>query len=137
MIFLNIICRFFANAGFSLFILMIMFVGAISLVAITQKGKINYGNRCHCTLDDSVISYLNQKEIIAYDYELKCNTLYLDLVLEDNTTKDTAKSLLIRLSSHYKDIGYNVNTQITLKGDNYIILASLVDYEITLSTTDI
>ena len=135
--FLNKVWRFCVKTGCCLFLLLIMFIGAVSLVAITQKGKINYGNRCNCSLNENVISYLNQKEIIAYDYDLQCNTLYLDLVLEENATKETAKSILIRLSSYYKTIEYNVDTQITLKGNNYLILASLVNQEITLTTTNI
>lgn len=131
------IWQFCVKTGCCLFIFFIMFVSAVSLVAITQKGKINYGNRCKCSLNENVISYLNQKEIISYDYDLKCNTLYLDLFLEENTTKETAKSILVRLSSYYKTIEYNVDTQITLKGANYLILASLVNQEVTLTTTTI
>lgn len=131
----NYIWRFFVKGGQALFLLFLMFIAAISLVGITQKGRINYGSRCHCQLNENILSYLNQKEIIAYDYELNCNTLYLELVLDNTTKKETAKALLVRLSSYYKELNYNVDTQITLKNDIYLILASLVNGEITMSTT--
>ena len=124
---------FSVKAGLSLFIFTTMFITSVILVSITQKGKINYGNRCISSFDEQIISYLNQKEIISYDYEFKCNTLYLDLTLDEDITKEGAKVLLISLSSYYDEINYNVDTQITVKGDTYLILATLVNKEITIS----
>lgn len=129
--------NFFSKMGFSLFLLTIMFFGAVSLVSITQKGKVYYGERCNSTLDKKIISYLNQDEIISYDYELNCNTLYLDLTLESSIKKERAHALLVRISSYYKSIDYNVDTQITLKGNDFLIFATLVDNEITLTSTNI
>ncbi len=126
---------FSVKSGLSLFIFTIMFITSVILVSITQKGKINYGNRCISSFNEQVLSYLNQEEIISYDYDFKCNTLYLDLTLNEGITKEGAKVLLIRLSSYYDEINYNVDTQITLKGDNYLILATLVNKEITINIT--
>lgn len=131
------IWNFCYKAGLSLFLIAFMFAGAVSLVSLTQKGKINYGSRCIASLDPRAIEFLNQKEIISYDSELQCNTLYLDLYLDEQTTIENAKALLVRISSYYDSINYNVDTQITLKGSNYLILASLVDKEITISITNI
>ena len=126
---------FSVKAGLSLFIFTTMFITSVILVSIAQKGEINYGNRCISSFDEQIISYLNQKEIISYDYEFKCNTLYLDLTLDEDITKEGAKVLLISLSSYYDEINYNVDTQITVKGDTYLILATLVNKEITISIT--
>ena len=73
--------------GFVLFLWTIMFIGAISLFSIAQKGTVYYGDRCQSTLNQKAIDYLNQDEIIAYDYELNCNTLYLDLSVKDDLKK--------------------------------------------------
>lgn len=126
---------FLSKAGFSLFLLTIMFVGAISLVSITQKGKIYYGNRCLGNINEKALKYLNQDEIISYDYELKCNTLYLDLVLQDDIKEESVKGLLVRISSYFTSINYKIDTHITLKGFDYMILATIVNEEITMSTT--
>lgn len=134
---LKTLWNFSCKAGFSLFLMSVMFIGAVSLVSLTQKGKVYYGNRCNAALNEKAINYLNQEEVIAYDYELNCNTLYLDLTLDDNITKEKAKALLVRISSYYKSINYNIDTQITLKGTNYMILATLVNQEITMSTTQL
>lgn len=131
------IWRFCIKGGLSLFLLCIMFSLSVTLVSIAQKGKTNYGRRCYAIQNNDLINFLNQEEIIAYDYELQCNTLYLDLSLNNDITIENAKALLVRISSYYTTINYNVDTQITLKGNNYLILASLVDKEITMSITHI
>ena len=135
MIIIKKIWKFSVKAGLSLFIISAMFVGAVSLVSLTQKGKVYYGNRCHSISNEKILTFLKQEDIIAYDYELKCNTLYLDLTLQDFMTSENAKALLIRLSDYYDTIEYNVDTQITLKGNDYMILASLVNKEVTMSIT--
>lgn len=137
MIILKKTWSFCAKAGLSLFILLVMFIGAISLFSISQKGKIYYGNRCISSINKDAIKYLNQNEIISYDYELNCNTLYLDLTLDDSISAENAKALLVRISSYYESINYDTNTQITLKGNNYLIFASLVDKEITMSISNL
>lgn len=129
--------KFSYKTGFSLLLLSLMFVSAISLVSLTQKGNIYYGNRCNSVINEKALAFLNQEEIISYDYELNCNTLYLDLNLEESVSINNAKALLVRISSYYKSINYNIDTQVTLKGNNYMILASLVEQEITMSITNI
>ena len=126
---------FSVKIGTSTFLLCIMFIGAISIFSLTQKGKVYYGKRCNSTMNIDSIDYLNQNEVIAYDYELKCNTLYIDLTLIDTITKENAKALLLRISSYYKNINYTTDTQITLKGKDYLIFASFVDSEITMNIT--
>ena len=127
--------HFLAKCGLIIFIYFLMFIGSVSLVSITQKGVINYGDRCNSILNNHAINYLDQAEIIAYDYELNCNTLYLDLSVNDDLSETTIKSLLVRISSYYKEINYSVDTQITIKNSKYLILASLVNYEVSLSVT--
>lgn len=125
------------KSGAALIILTIMIVGAISIFSISQKGKIYYGNRCVLSLDNRAIDYLNQNEIIAYDYDFKCNTLYLDLNVEENITKEKSKALLVRISTYYKDINFNSDTQVSLKGSDYLILASLVNGEVSMTTSSL
>ena len=127
--------EFLYKGGVFLFLLGLMFFGSVSLVSLTQKGKVYYGNRCNSSLDKKTISFLNQEEIISYDYELNCNTLYLDLNVNDHISIENAKTLIIRMSSYYKAINYNVDTQISLKGFNYIILASIVQNEVTMNVS--
>ena len=127
--------HFLAKCGLIIFIYCLMFIGSVSLVSITQKGVVNYGNRCNSILNNQAIYYLDQTEIIAYDYELNCNTLYLDLSVNDDLSETSIKSLLVRISSYYKEINYSVDTQITIKNSKYLILASLVNYEVSLSIT--
>lgn len=129
--------NFSVKAGLSLLILLIMLIASIALVSFTQKDKVYYGNRCISQLNEKVLNYLNQEEVISYDYELNCNTLYLDLTLEDSITKEKARALLVRISSYYKSINYTIDTQITLKGNDYIILASIIDEEVTMSFTQL
>lgn len=126
------------KAGLTLFIWTIMFIGAISLFSLTQKGTIYYGNRCTSTLNKKAIDYLNQEEIIAYDYELNCNTLYLDLNVKDNLNKEKIIALLVRISNYYQSINYIVDTQVTIKNNNYLILASLIeDGTVSLSVSEL
>lgn len=117
--------NFLYKSGIILFIYFFMFVGAVSLVSITQKGTVYYGDRCNSTLDSKALSYLNQEEIIAYDYNLQCNTLYIDLVVDDTIKQETSKALLVRIYSYYDSIDFDIPFQISLKGANYLILASL------------
>lgn len=127
--------KFLYKGGISFFLLGLMFFSSVSLVSLTQKGKVYYGNRCHSSLDKKTISFLKQEEIISYDYELNCNTLYLDLNVNESTTIENAKALIIRISSYNESINYNIDTQISLKGLDYIILASIVQNEVTMSVS--
>lgn len=129
--------KFLYKGGLSLFLLVFMFFSSVSLVSLTQKGKAYYGNRCNSLINKKTISFLRQEEIISYDYELNCNTLYLDLNVNNHITIEKAKALIIRISSYYESINYNVDTQIFLKGYNYIILASLVKNEVTFSVSSL
>ena len=120
-----------------MFIYVVMFIGAISLFSITNKGTVYYGDRCNSSLDEKAIDYLNQEEIIAYDYELNCNTLYLDLNVKDELNEGQITALLVRISNYYKTIQYEVDTQISIKNSKYLILASLINYEVSLSITSL
>lgn len=135
MITLKTIYKTLWKSGAVLIILTIMLLGAISIFSISQKGKIYYGSRCVLSLDNKAIDYLNQDEIIAYDYDFKCNTLYLDLNVDENITKEKSKALLVRISSYYKSINFNSNTQVSLKGNDYLILASLMNGEVSMTTS--
>ena len=125
--------KFLYKGGISLSLFILMFFGSVSLVSLTQKGKVYYGNRCNSSLDKKTISFLKQEEIVSYDYELNCNTLYLELNVDDHITIENAKALIIRISTYYKSINFNVATQISLKGKDYIVFASLVENETTMS----
>lgn len=129
--------HFLAKCGLVIFIYFLMFVGSVSLVSLTQKGKVYYGNRCNSILNNQAIEYLKQDEIIAYDYELNCNTLYLDLNVDDELNESKIKALLVRIASYYEEINYDIDTQITIKNSKYLVLASLVNYEISLSITSL
>lgn len=130
--------HFLAKCGAILFLLTLMFVGAISLVSLTQKGKVHYGQRCASSINEKAIDYLNQEEIIAYDYELNCNTLYLDLSVNDKLSEEQIVAVLVRISNYYKEIQFTTNTQVTIKNSSYLILASLTeDGSVSLSVTHI
>lgn len=127
--------NFFVKAGFVVLLYVIMFVGAISLFSVVNKDTVYYGNRCTSILDEQAIDYLNQEEIIAYDYELNCNTLYLDLNVNESLNDKQITALLVRISNYYKTINFSTDTQISIKNSKYLILASLVNYEVSLSVT--
>ena len=130
--------RILVKMGAVLFIWSILFIGAISIFSLVNKNTIYYGNRCNSSLDNSAIDYLNQEEIIAFDYELNCNTLYLDLSVNDTLTKNQIIALLTRISNYYNSIDFNTNTQITAKNTSYLILASLTnDGGVSLSVSEI
>lgn len=135
--YINAIWRFLYKCGLVVFIYLIMFIGSISLVSLTQKGVIYYGDRCNSLLDNKAIDYLKQEEIIAYDYVLQCNTLYLDLNVNDELTDKQITALLVRISSYYKEIDFNVDTQITTKNSKYLILASLINHEVSLTVSQL
>ena len=125
------------KAGFVMFLLTIMTIGAISLFSLSQKGVIYYGNRCNSTLDQKAIEYLKQDEIIAYDYELNCNTLYLDISVKDNLSKEQITSLLVKISLYYENIGFKIDTQFTIKNRSYLILANLKEGTVSLSVSEL
>lgn len=135
--FLNKMWSFFKNGGLSLFFLTLLFVLSVVLVSITQKGTVYYGNRCVVNMPEDIISNLKQDEAISYDYEVRCNTLFIDLTLKEEVLKDGAKALLVRISSYYLDNNYNIDTHVTLKGSDYLIFATLINNEITMNITDI
>jgi len=136
--FLSKAWNFSVKAGLVMFIWTIMLVSAIAIFSLTQKGKVYYGDRCISSMDQTAIDYLNQDEIISYDYEFNCNTLYLDLYVEDSLNKDQIIALLVRISSHYDSIEINFDTQVTIKNASYLILASLInDGSVSLSVSEI
>jgi hypothetical protein len=119
--------KFMVKSGLVFFVWTVIFIGAISLFSLVQKGTIYYGNRCSAILDYKAIDYLNQEEIIAFDYELSCNTLYLDLSVKENMNEEQIISLLVRISTYYSSINLTNDTQVTAKNNQYLILASLID----------
>jgi hypothetical protein len=128
---------FCVNLGKSIFILITLFVLSTVLISVKEKGNIYYGNRCSATLDNRAINFLKKENLISYDYELNCNTLFLELITENNCSLENHKALLVRIANYYKEINFDINIQITLKNDNYLVLASIVNYEVMLSTTNI
>ena len=132
---LKSIWKFSSKCGLVLFTYTLMFIAAISLFSLVNKGTVYYGNRCNSTINQRAIEYLNQEEIIAYDYELNCNTLYLDLNVNDDLNEKQIKTVIIRISNYYKEINFSVDTQIIIKNSKYLILASLVNHEISLSVS--
>lgn len=115
-----------------------MFAGAVSIFSLVNRDTIYYGGRCNSSLDEKAINYLNQEEIIAYDYELNCNTLYLDLNVDDSLTKDQIIALLTRISTYYNSINFDADTQVIIKNNNYLILANFInDGSVSLSVSEI
>lgn len=124
--------------GLILFVYFVLFAGAVSVFSLVNKDTIYYGDRCTGTINDNAINYLNQAEIIAYDYELNCNTLYLDVNVVDDLTKEQIIALLTRISTYYSSINLNIDTHATIKNSNYLILANFItDGSISLSVSEI
>lgn len=136
--FLSKAWNFSVKAGLVMFIWTVMLVSAIAIFSLTQKGTVYYGNRCNSYIDQKAIDYLNQEEIIAYDYEFNCNTLYLDLNVKDDLNKDQIIAVLVRISNHYNSLEIDFDTQVTIKNASYLILASLInDGSVSLSVSEI
>lgn len=126
------------KAGLVTFIWAVMFISAVAIFSLVNKNTIYYGNRCSSSINEKAIDYLNQDEIIAYDYELDCNTLYLDINVEDDINKEKIIALLTRISTYYSSINMNINTQATVKNNRYLILASLInDGSVSLSVSEL
>ena len=121
------------KAGLVCFTLATLVVSAISLFSIAQKGSVYYGNRCIAVIDSKAINYLNQEEIIAYDYDLKCNTLYLDLNIKDELNPSQIIALLTRISVYYESINVSFKTHVTVKNATSLILANLQNGSVSLS----
>ena len=121
------------KAGLACFTLLILAISAIAIFSITQKGSVYYGNRCVSAIDEKAINYLRQEEIIAYDYDLKCNTLYLDLSVKDELTPKQIVTLLTRISMYYESINTPFITHATVKNTNCFILANLQNGSVSLS----
>ena len=137
MIFIKKTWKILAKAGAVLFVWAILFVGAISVFSLVNRNTIYYGNRCSSSLNMEAIDYLNQEEIIAYDYEMNCNTLYLDLSVKDELSKGQIIALLTRISNYYNLIQFTVNTQATVKNTTYLVLASLTGDGVSLSVSEL
>lgn len=111
----------------SLSLLTVFVLGAVSLVLVSllNTETIMYGDRCRATLNETAIDYLQDiKEIDSYDYNLSCNTLYLDMMVSENIDEGEATTILVSVSYFYKSIDYQPNVQVSLKGSNYILLAT-------------
>lgn len=124
------------KSGLFLFTWFILFISAVLLVSISQKNTIHYGERCNTSLKEDAINYIIKEDIIAYDYTYHCNTLYLDLSVNDSMTIPQITAMLIRISTHYKNSDILNQTHATVKNSHYLVLASLLsDGSVSFTTT--
>lgn len=120
---------FLVNSGKVLFIWMILSVLSVSLYSFTIKGKVNYGDRCYQFFDQTCIKNYQYEGVELQSSNLECNTYYLSYksVLEEKENL----VFLASLSKLLSDNKINVDVHIIIKCDNYQILSTIVDYQIS------
>lgn len=113
----------------SIFLLII----SISLISLTMKGKVNYGGRCTTKIDENIILNHNYKDIILTSNYLGCNTYYL----EYNSDLEEKENIifLASLSKLLSDNNININMHVIIKNQNYQLIATIVDYNISYVKT--
>ena len=120
---------FFVYCGEILFIWSIIFIISISLQSISIKGQVNYGDRCYASFNDNFIKEYDYEGVILTSNKLKCNTYYLEYNSELNEQENLI--FLLSLSKLFSDNSININTHLIIKNENYQILATIVDYQVT------
>ena len=120
---------FFVKSGEILFIWSLLLIISITIYSLTIRGKVNYGNRCYANIDDTFIKEYKYEKIELENSNLECNTYYLmytSLLDEANNLK-----FLLSLSKLLIDNNINLNMHVIIKGDNYQMLSTIVDYKVS------
>ena len=120
---------FLVKSGEVLFIWSVLFILSISFYSFTIKGKVNYGDRCYQKLNDDALINYDYDGIILKSGSLECNTLYLEYDSKLNEKENLR--FLVSLSKIAHDSNTDVDMHIIIKAEDYQILSSIVDYQVS------
>ena len=120
---------FFVTGGKVLFIWMIMLILSISLYSLSIKGKVDYGNRCKFEMGDEVLAQYSHERIELIASEIKCNTQYLEY---RSLLSEKENSLfLVSLAKLMYDEKITLNVHVIIKCDDYQMISTIVDYNVS------
>ena len=124
---------FFVNAGKVAFLSTLLLVISVSLYSLTIKGKVNYGNRCYVSFDTELIDKYEYNGIRLLSSYLECNTCYLEYSSDLNEENNLL--FLASLSKLFRDNDVDSNFHIIIKTNDYQILSTIVNYNISYTKT--
>lgn len=126
---------FFVNCGEVVFIWSLIFIISISLQSVVIRGQINYGERCYQTFNDEFIKNYNYDGITLNYGRINCNTYYLEYssVLEEKQNLN----FLVSISKLLHDYNVDIDTHIIIKNEHMQILATIVNYQVTYTKSNI
>lgn len=124
---------FFVNSGKIVFVWTLLLTTSVSLYSLTIKGKVNYGGRCYQNFDDSIIRNMNYKNVKFENGYLACNTYYLEYT--STLSEDNNVIFLVSLSKLLSDNNIDCNIHVVIKNEEYQILSTIVDYQVSYTKT--
>lgn len=124
---------FFVNSGKVLFIYSVLFLVAISLNSFAIKGEINYGNRCIANFNKEIIKEFSYEGVELSFYSLECNTYNLRYISRLSEEKEIL--FLASLSKFLSDKDIKSDIRLSVINDNHLLLASIVNYQISYTKT--
>ena len=128
-ILMKIIYKIFVNGGKFIVISLFLLVISISLTSFTTKGEVIYGGRCNMTLNDQIITTYTHPNLKLTSNYLGCNTYYLEY---DSSLKEKDNILfLASLSKLLSDNDIEIDTHVIIKCEEYQLMATIVDYNIS------
>lgn len=112
---LSFFINFLASLGYILITVLLM--SAVSFFIISYKISKEEIENPYCNLENQDLSLdIFFDEITLYTYEIKCNTMYVNLFFNDNINKEAAVSVLLTLQNQLKENNIQINTQVTCEG---------------------
>jgi hypothetical protein len=114
---------------------MIITIASISLISVSNKGKVDYGGRCYQSFDDSFVETYGYLGIELKDNKLVCNTYYLEYESVLNERENIL--FLNSISKLFYDNSIDCNIHIILKTNQFLILSTIIDYKVSYTTTTI
>ena len=120
---------FFVYAGEVLFIWSVIFILSISFQSLVIKGKVEYGKRCYQNFNDEFVRLYEYKDITLERGTLKCNTYYLEYNSE--LTEEENVIFLVSLSKLFKDNNIDSDIHVTIINNNFQIMSTIVNYQVS------
>lgn len=120
---------FLVSSGKVLFIWMVLLVVSVSIHSITIKGKVNYGERCYQSIRGDVIKKYSYDGTNLTHESLDCNTYYLEYTSTLNEKENIL--FLASLSKLLSDNDIDCNVHVIIKCEDYQLLSTIVDYQIS------
>ena len=126
---MKFIYRFIVNVGKVIFIWGFLLVVSISCYSLTIKGKVNYGDRCNEIIDDTFLKEYKYDGVELVDGKLECNTYYVNYI--SNLDEEANIVFLVSLAKIFYDNNENSDIHVIIESDNYQILSTIVNYQVS------